>query len=136
MLVRFLPDCPPSEPRGWRASRCVSGRPRQLEDVPATAGEGPYPWRVAANPRAEWWTTSDVAAYFPVQVATVNNYRKRDRMYETMVYWETAFTGDDQPAVVRDYARIWQAADKVVYSSTLDAGLQRADPARAGLRKR
>jgi len=42
-------------------------------------------------------------------------------MYETMVYWETASTGDDQPAVVRDYARIWQAADKVVYSSTLDA---------------
>jgi dihydrofolate reductase len=38
-----------------------------------------------------------------------------------MVYWETAPTGDDQPAVVRDYARIWQAADKVVYSSTLDA---------------
>jgi dihydrofolate reductase len=43
------------------------------------------------------------------------------RMYETMVYWETASTGDDQPAVMREYARIWQAADKVVYSSTLDA---------------
>jgi dihydrofolate reductase len=51
----------------------------------------------------------------------VGTYLYGRRMYETMVYWETASTGDDQPAAVRDYARIWQAADKVVYSSTLDA---------------
>jgi hypothetical protein len=42
-------------------------------------------------------------------------------MSETMVYREAASTGDDQPAAVRYYARIWQAADKVVYSSTLGA---------------
>jgi dihydrofolate reductase len=41
------------------------------------------------------------------------------RMYETMVYWETAETGADQPAVVRDWAGLWRAADKVVYSRTL-----------------
>jgi predicted DNA-binding transcriptional regulator AlpA len=29
---------------------------------------------------AEWWTTSDVAAYLGVQVATVTNYRKRNQM--------------------------------------------------------
>src|ERR1700751_5456584 len=40
------------------------------------------------------------------------------RMYETMVYWESV-RGDDQPAVSRDYAEIWRAADKVVYSRTL-----------------
>jgi dihydrofolate reductase len=51
----------------------------------------------------------------------VGTYLYGRRMYQTMVYWETASTGDDQPAVARDYARIWQAADKVVYSSTLDA---------------
>src|ERR1700730_2203326 len=51
----------------------------------------------------------------------VGTYLYGRRMYETMVNWETASTRDDQPAVVRDYARIWQAADKVVYSSTLDA---------------
>ena len=39
------------------------------------------------------------------------------RMYETMVYWET---GGDQGAVYRDYAEIWRAAEKVVYSRTLE----------------
>jgi dihydrofolate reductase len=38
-------------------------------------------------------------------------------MYEVMSYWET---GPDQPAFIRDYTEIWQAADKVVYSKTLD----------------
>jgi dihydrofolate reductase len=42
------------------------------------------------------------------------------RMYETMVYWETAHTLKDQPAVARDFTEIWQAADKVVYSRTLE----------------
>ena len=41
------------------------------------------------------------------------------RMYETMVFWETA-GGADQRDVSRDYAQIWQAADKVVYSRTLE----------------
>jgi dihydrofolate reductase len=39
------------------------------------------------------------------------------RMYETMVYWETG--GDQGSAVTRDWAEIWRAADKVVYSRTL-----------------
>ncbi len=41
------------------------------------------------------------------------------RMYETMVYWETVSTGGDQAAVTRDFAEIWRAAEKVVYSRTL-----------------
>jgi dihydrofolate reductase len=43
------------------------------------------------------------------------------RMYETMVYWETAHTQPDQPEFIQDYARIWQAAGKIVYSKTLHA---------------
>ena len=43
------------------------------------------------------------------------------RMYETMVYWETAHTVAGQPPHILDYAEIWQAADKVVYSKTLEA---------------
>lgn len=43
------------------------------------------------------------------------------RMYDTMVYWETVSTGPDQSAIARDFAQIWRAADKVVYSRTLDA---------------
>ena len=41
------------------------------------------------------------------------------RMYDTMVYWETALDEPDQPDHFLDYARIWQAADKIVYSRTL-----------------
>ena len=43
------------------------------------------------------------------------------RMYETMVLWETVATGPDQGAVVRDFAEIWRAANKVVYSRTLES---------------
>ena len=39
------------------------------------------------------------------------------RMYETMVYWETG--GDRGGSVTRDWAEIWRAAEKVVYSRTL-----------------
>lgn len=41
------------------------------------------------------------------------------RMYETMVFWETAPTDTDEPAVFSDYAAIWRAAEKIVYSRTL-----------------
>lgn len=43
------------------------------------------------------------------------------RLYEVMTYWETASTADPTGSVEDDFARIWQAADKVVYSTTLDA---------------
>jgi dihydrofolate reductase len=41
------------------------------------------------------------------------------RMYEVLVAWET-IGGDDEPSFIRDFAEIWRAADKVVYSTTLD----------------
>ena len=49
----------------------------------------------------------------------VGTYLYGRRMYEVMASWETA-GGADQPAFVRDYAEIWRAADKVVFSTTLD----------------
>src|SRR3984893_7251276 len=42
------------------------------------------------------------------------------RMYEVMVYWETAHTLAEQPPFILDYTQVWQAADKVVYSKTLE----------------
>jgi dihydrofolate reductase len=48
----------------------------------------------------------------------VGTYLYGRRMYETMVYWETAAGGSP---VARDFAEIWQAADKVVYSTTQEA---------------
>ncbi len=41
------------------------------------------------------------------------------RMYESMIYWETFDAAADQPPEVRDFAELWRAADKVVYSRTL-----------------
>src|SRR5437764_12717701 len=40
-------------------------------------------------------------------------------MYDVMVAWETMQL-DDQPEVMRDFAEIWRAADKIVYSNTLE----------------
>ena len=49
----------------------------------------------------------------------VGTYLYGRRMYEVMVSWETAHTVADQPPFMQDYAEIWQAADKIVYSKTL-----------------
>ncbi|MDX3593121.1 dihydrofolate reductase family protein [Streptomyces sp. ID03-2B] len=51
----------------------------------------------------------------------VGTYLYGRRMYETMVYWETALDEPDQPPHIAQYARDWQAAEKVVYSTTLDS---------------
>src|SRR5205807_554125 len=50
----------------------------------------------------------------------VGTYLYGRRMYDTMVYWETAHTLADQSPVAQDFTEIWQAADKVVYSRTLE----------------
>ncbi len=51
----------------------------------------------------------------------VGTYLYGRRMYEVMVFWETAHTVADQRPVIQDFAQIWQSADKIVYSTTLDA---------------
>jgi dihydrofolate reductase len=49
----------------------------------------------------------------------VGTYLYGRRMYEVMVAWE-AMDLRDQPPFIRDYAEIWRAADKIVYSKTLE----------------
>ena len=51
----------------------------------------------------------------------VGTYLYGRRMYETMVGWETDHTLADQSVLMRDFAEIWQAANKIVYSKTLEA---------------
>ena len=41
------------------------------------------------------------------------------RLYEVMVWWETALK-DEESDAVNDYASIWRGTEKVVYSTTLD----------------
>jgi dihydrofolate reductase len=50
---------------------------------------------------------------------SVGTYLYGRRMYEVMVAWET-LTDAAPPPLMRDFAAIWQAADKVVYSKTLE----------------
>jgi dihydrofolate reductase len=51
----------------------------------------------------------------------VATYLYGRRMYQTMVYWETAHRMPDQPAVALEFTGIWQAAEKIVFSTTLTA---------------
>ncbi|MGH2635086.1 MAG: dihydrofolate reductase family protein [Actinomycetota bacterium] len=50
----------------------------------------------------------------------VGTYLLGRRMYEVLVAWETMPTADEPP-FIRDFAEIWRAADKIVYSKTLEA---------------
>lgn len=60
----------------------------------------------------------DVHAFVNDLERGVGTYLYGRRMYEVMAYWESADTeGSD---VLADYARLWQSADKVVYSRTLE----------------
>jgi dihydrofolate reductase len=49
----------------------------------------------------------------------IGTYLYGRRLYEVMTYWETAQNISGEPPVFRDYTAIWQAADKVVYSTSL-----------------
>jgi dihydrofolate reductase len=49
----------------------------------------------------------------------IGTYLYGRRMYETMVFWETVSTDADQSAVMRDFTELWRAAEKIVYSRTL-----------------
>jgi len=51
----------------------------------------------------------------------IGTYLYGRRLYAVMAFWETAHTLLDQPSFILDYTKIWQAADKVVYSKTLAA---------------
>ena len=50
----------------------------------------------------------------------VGTYLYGRRMYETMAGWETDPTLAARSEPMRDFAEIWRAADKVVYSRTLE----------------
>ena len=68
------------------------------------------------------WATPDeeVLAYINDLERPIGTYLYGRRMYETMVYWETAAqTLPDASDAVSDYTLIWHEADKIVYSTTL-----------------
>ncbi|GAA2481672.1 dihydrofolate reductase family protein [Terrabacter carboxydivorans] len=95
-------------------SRLVYTTIASLDGYVADA-EGRFDW---AAPDAE------VHAFVNDLERDVGTYLCGRRLYEVMVYWESAPTeptdaDDPDDHIAQDYARLWQAADKVVHSRTL-----------------
>ena len=61
----------------------------------------------------------DVFASITDVMRSASTYMYGRRMYETLAVWETDPALAAQSELRRDYAKAWQAADKIVYSTTL-----------------
>ncbi|WP_136708942.1 dihydrofolate reductase family protein [Agromyces sp. H66] len=74
------------------------------------------------------WGEPDAAVHAFVNdlERSIGTYLYGRRMFEVMRGWEHAHEEPDRPEVERDYTSVWQAADKVVFSTSLDdAGTRR-----------
>jgi dihydrofolate reductase len=67
------------------------------------------------------WAAPDeeVHAFVNELERPIGTYLYGRRMYDVMAAWETLDTSEQTPAM-RDFAAIWRAADKIVYSRTLE----------------
>ncbi|HEX3650187.1 MAG TPA: dihydrofolate reductase family protein [Pseudonocardiaceae bacterium] len=69
----------------------------------------------------DWAAPDDeVLAFINDLERPIGTYLYGRRLYEFMVNWETFETPPNQPAN-SDFARIWRAADKIVYSTTVES---------------
>ena len=69
----------------------------------------------------DWARPSDeVHAFVNDLMRPLGTHLYGRRLYETMQVWETDPSFAAGPPVEADFARVWQAADKVVYSRTLE----------------
>jgi dihydrofolate reductase len=72
--------------------------------------------------RFDWaMPDGEVHAFINELERPIHTYLYGRRMYETMKGWETDPGLAARSSVLRDFAEIWQAAEKVVYSRTLEA---------------
>jgi dihydrofolate reductase len=68
----------------------------------------------------EWTAPIDeVFTFITDLVRTAGTYLYGRRMYETMAVWETQPALAAQSELMADFATVWQAAEKIVYSTTL-----------------
>lgn len=75
-----------------------------------------------ANGSFDWSEPSDeVFTFITDLVRPVGTHLLGRRMYETMAVWETEPALAAQSELMADFANVWQAADKIVYSTTLEA---------------
>ena len=70
----------------------------------------------------DWTEPNDEQfAFITDLVRPVGTWLYWRRLYESMAVWETDPALASQSALRADFAHVWQAGDKVVYSTTLDA---------------
>jgi dihydrofolate reductase len=70
----------------------------------------------------EWTAPNDeVFTFITDLVRPAGTYLYGRRLYETMAVWETQPDLAAQSELMAEFANVWQAADKIVYSTTLDA---------------
>jgi hypothetical protein len=75
-----------------------------------------------ASDRFDWAAPDeDVFRFITDLVRLVDTYLYWRRMYETMAVWDTDAILATRSEPMADFAKVWQAADKVVYSTTLRA---------------
>lgn len=78
-----------------------------IEDV-----NGSFDWGVPSEPLHRMFSDLE---------RPIGTYLYGRRLYETMAYWDSPKSVDNQPEYIRDFAAIWRAADKIVYSTTMQA---------------
>jgi dihydrofolate reductase len=68
------------------------------------------------------WAAPDeeVHAFVNELERPVGTYLYGRRMYETMVFWDSPPNLADEPPVFQEFAKVWQSAEKIVYSRTLE----------------
>jgi len=68
------------------------------------------------------WAAPDeeVHAFINDRARPIGTYLLGRRMYDVLAYWDDPPGLDEEPAVVQEFTEIWRAADKIVYSTTLE----------------
>jgi len=78
------------------------------------------------NGSFDWTRPEDeYLKYINDLIRTIGTHLYGRRLYETMLVWETDPRLAAQSPLMADFAEIWQAADKIVYSKTLPAASTR-----------
>jgi dihydrofolate reductase len=65
----------------------------------------------------DWVNPDRVHAFITELLRPIGTYLYGRRLYETMAYWDAPL--DDYPPEHREFARVWQKAEKIVFSRTL-----------------
>jgi dihydrofolate reductase len=73
------------------------------------------------NRELDWgMVDEELHTYINDQQREIDTYLFGRRMYEVMVYWDTADTDPSNPEYVLEFARIWKNIHKIVFSKTLE----------------